>query len=108
MNTGASNNGMDDETKYKIVERMSLLSNTFKVLSGTALIGAETYNIWFIAPIFLFAIMDLYYFYKEKLYRDINMNKGKAILEALLSFSFWGYYSGIVLIVIIMICKGVI
>lgn len=99
---------MPDNHEYEKIERMSTFSNAFKVLAGTALIGVETHSKLFIAPIILFAIMDLYYFYKEKQFRDTNISTGKAILEALLSFSFCGYYSGIALIVIIMLCKGVI
>lgn len=96
------------EIKQEIIQRMSMISNTFKVLAGTALIGLTvSENAWIIA--ILFGVMDIYYFYIEKYVR--NTDEFKAVFfkrgccvhwkSVFKSFSVWGYYLIMVIITIL-------
>lgn len=99
------------DTKEVII-RMSNLSNTFKILAGTAVVGCEIKSSVFTVPVVIFAIMDIYYFSIEKSERFKLENNGnrctkrEAIMMAMKSFSITGYYIMIIIaVILIIICQ---
>lgn len=93
----------------EVIIRMSNLSNTFKILAGTAVVGCEVKSLVFIVPVIIFAIMDIYYFSIEKSERFRLENNGNrctkrdAIMMAMKSFSITGYYIMIIIAIILII-----